>query len=439
ELGFAPSSNDLLFRYLQQLQIDPICMELAGLLKVQQSGRRRDFFSDRITFPIRDPMGAVIGFSARKYKEETFGGKYINTQETPLFKKSSTLFGLSYSRMKIAKERKVIIVEGQIDALRLIDAGFDYTVAGQGTAFGKEHVKELLKLGVAKAYLALDGDKAGQEAACKIGHLFQKEGVEVFVLNLPEGTDPDTLIRSYGASHFEKRLSDSSQYLQFLFDHLSFGKDLSSPSQKNEIVQEIAGMIRESNMPVMVHESLRKLAQIARVPEAIFDIAQLVMPDLFIKKTGRLQFHNVDANRILEADLLRWVILLGEEQPRLIDLSKANLQEHHFYLKSAWRLFQGFISSHEKGQPCDLLSLGAHLEEGEDVKLLSEILERKVNSQKAEEGLKETLRKMLIRHWMDQREEIRVQIHGKDLSDEEAVALARQFDEIKRNPPELIL
>src|SRR5262249_1487277 len=159
--------------------------------------------SERITFPICDAAGAVIGFSARKYLETTFGGKYINTPETPLFKKSRVLFGLNFSRRRIAKEKKAIIVEGQIDALRLIKAGFNLTVAGQGTAFGEGHVKELLNLGVSEVFLALDGDEAGREATHKIGNLFQKEGIEVRVVNLPGKSDPDTFLKEKGPEAFQ--------------------------------------------------------------------------------------------------------------------------------------------------------------------------------------------------------------------------------------------
>ncbi len=437
EVGFAPRQGDLLLRYLRELRINDESSEQAGLISAG-TGRKRDFFIDRIMFPIRDPLGAVIGFSGRKYKEETFGGKYINTPETPLFKKSRVLFGLSYCRQRIAKERQSIIVEGQVDALQLIHAGFNYTVAGQGTAFGEEHVKELIQLGIARVYLALDGDKAGQEAAAKIGNFFQSRGVEVMVVPLPEGSDPDAVLKDRGPPYFEELLQQSKNYLTFLFDHFSKGRDLSSPSQKSEVVEKITAMVRGWEQPVMVHESLRKLAEIAKVPESALNIGNISLPDLFIKKTGSVQFHAIDPNRILEADLLRWLILAGKQEPRLIALAKANLRKEHFYLGSALRLYEGFIEAYDSEQPCDLLTLGQCLEET-DSQFLSEIMGRKINMQKAEEGLKETLRKILIRHWMDEREKIRSQIHSGNLTDEQAIELVKQFDEIKRNIPELVL
>lgn len=201
EIGFAAPDPELLKALAQAKDFSEEILQAAGLIT-----NRRDFFVDRILFPIRDATGAVIGFSGRKYKEETFGGKYVNTPETALFKKSKTLFGLNYCRRRIAKERKVIIVEGQIDALRLIYAGFDMTVAGQGTAFGEGHVQELVQLGIQQAILALDSDVAGQAAAVKVGDLFQKKGVEVRVVRLPAGQDPDL----FCASMARKPFKDSS-------------------------------------------------------------------------------------------------------------------------------------------------------------------------------------------------------------------------------------
>jgi DNA primase len=186
KLGLAPDQSLFITNYLQKEHISLDLIKACGLAVQTAKGKIRDFFIDRITFPIHSPTGSVIGFSARKYKEETFGGKYINSSETPLFKKSNVLYGLNLSRQRIVKERRAIIVEGQIDALRLIDAGLDLTVASLGTAFGESHVQELLRLGIETVYLVFDSDHAGVEAAIKVGHFFQKESIDVHVVNMPE-------------------------------------------------------------------------------------------------------------------------------------------------------------------------------------------------------------------------------------------------------------
>ena len=435
QVGFAPRAGDPLMRYLRANGMNDQIQEQAGLISVAQSGRVRDFFCERITFPIRDALGAVIGFSARKFKEETFGGKYINTPETPLFKKSRVLFGLSYCRSRIAKEGKAIVVEGQIDCLRLIHAGFNYAIAGQGTAFGEDHVRELLHLGVKKVYLALDGDHAGREAAAKIGNLFQKKGVDVLVVDLPDGADPDSLLTERGPEYVEQLIEKSSSYLSFLFRHLSKGMDLSSPSKKSEIVSSIVERIKQWEMPVMIHESLKKLAEISLVPEAALGIGQISLPDLFIKKSASLQIQEIDPNRILEGDFMRWLLFASSEHPQIIAIAKANIHRELLTVQGAIKLYEKFLEDPR----CDLLTLGSCLESEEDQKLLSEIMQRKINISKAEEGFKETVRKILVRQWMQQSEAIRSKLHSGSVTEEEALELGRQFVEIKKKVPEVII
>lgn len=439
QVGFALKHSGVLMRYLLENGIDEKIQEETGLILTTQHGRRRDFFSDRITFPIRDPLGAVIGFSARKFKEETFGGKYINTPETLLFKKSRILFGLSYCRSRIAKEAQAIIVEGQIDCLRLIHAGFNYTVAGQGTAFGEDHVKELMHLGVTRVYLALDADDAGLAAAAKIGHLFQKKGIEVLVVPMPQNADPDSLLTEWGPEFFAILLKDSNDYLNFLFSYISKGIDLTSPSKKNEVVSAIVAKIKQWEMPVMVHESLKKLAEISQVPEAALGIGQISLPDLFIKKNSSVKIQEIDPNRILEGDFIRWLVFASSQYPHLSVIAKANISNEHLCVPGAARMYSEFLQALEENRSCDLLGLGSCLESEDDQKLLSEIMQRKINLAKAEEGFKETVRKILIRQWMNEREAIRAKLQSGALSDEEALDLARQFDQIKKCIPEVCI
>lgn len=435
ELGYAPKSGDILYKFLRSQGVEEVIIEQVGLLNV----KKRDFFAERIMFPIRDGMGSVIGFSGRKFREETFGGKYINTPETLLFKKSRVLFGLSYSRARIAKERKAIIVEGQIDALRLIHSGFDYTVAGQGTAFGQEHAKELMHLGVATVFLALDGDDAGREAAAKIGNLFLHKGVDVRIASMPKGQDPDGLLLERGPESFQRLLDESTEYLTFLYQHLSQGIADLTPSKKNEIVKQMTDTIKSWEEPVMVHESLKKLSQIAQVPETVLGLDQIEVPDLFIRKSAKVDFDQVNPDRILETDFLRWLFMAGSQCPRIIAIAQANVRKEHFRLDAAYNLYQEFMKAHEEKRACDLLTLGASLEKEDEQHLLAEMMQRKINLQKAQEGCEETIRKMLLRSWMQEREAIRIKLHSTYLTDDEALDLAKQFDALKSQIPELIL
>jgi DNA primase len=430
QLGLAPKIPQIFLKAMWEQKISNAILEEVGLFT-----KGREFFSDRITIPIRDAVGSVIGFSARKYKIDTFGGKYINTPETPLFKKSKVLFGLSFSRKTIAKERKALIVEGQIDALRLIYSGFNWAVAGQGTAFGEDQAKELIHLGVRHVYLALDGDSAGQEAAVKIGNIFQKEGIDVLVLKLPEKCDPDVVLQEKGPEEWQKLIDKSVDYLTFLVDHMSKTINTQSPAGKNELVQSIAKRIREWDHPLMVHESLRKLARLTQTPESIIGAPEQNAPQVYIKRSASVTFTEVDPDRILEADLLRWLLLMGESCPNLVSIAETNLKPEHFRVAASRSLYEKYLVATKENKPRDLLSLAIDLEQAEQQLFMAEILQKRVNRERAVACFIETVQRMLERHWMYQREEIKLKIFSGTCSESEVLELARKFDEIKKARP----
>ncbi len=433
QIGYAPKDPSLFQRTMALQKVRRELLEEAGL--VHPSGR--DFFQERILIPIRDAMGAVVGFTARKFQEETFGPKYINTSETLLFKKSKILFGLNYSRRRIAKERQAIIVEGQIDAMRLIHAGFNDTIASQGTAFTQEHAEELIHLGVSRVYLAFDGDSAGQEAAAKVGNLFQKKAIEVFVLALPEKKDPDLILRDEGPEAWQSYLDNSLDYLTFLVGKYAKTTNMGSPAAKAEMVQFLAKKIREWDLPLMVHESLKKLAHLTQMPEAMLLQNEEAAPHLFLKKMDHVTTGEFDPDRVLESDLLRLLFFLGEEKKQLIELAIQYLKEEHFRTPSCKRLFALYIEAFQQKRSLDLLSLTIELKNAEDQLFLSECLSKKVYPEKAEEFFTHTLQKISDREWMSRREAVRQKIQSALCSHEEALLLAKEFDEIKKNRPKI--
>jgi DNA primase len=433
QFGLAPKQSGLFLKAMREYKITDYLLEEAGLFS-----KGREFFSDRITIPIRDAVGAAIGFSARKFKADTFGGKYINTSETVLFKKSRVLFGLSYSRKNIAKERRALIVEGQIDALRLISSGFAWAVAGQGTAFGEDHAKELIHLGVRQVYLAFDGDTAGQEATLKVGHLFSKEGIEVLVVGLPDKCDPDLILMEKGPEEWQKLLNESADYLSFLVRHFSKTINANTPAGKNELVLSIAKRIREWDHPLMVHESLRKLARMTGTPESLIGAPEENAPQLYIKRSASVTFTEIDPDRVLEADLLRWLLLMGSTNPELYNIATLNLQGVHFRAAAGKGLYEKLMAA-PKEKPLDLLSLAIDLESPEQQLFMAEILQKKVNRERALACFLETVQKMLERHWMHEREAIKMKIYSGQCSETEVLELARKFDDLKRLRPQLSL
>lgn len=436
-IGLAPKEFGLLRKVMHAKFISDEVLEEAGLIAKGREGGWRDFFLDRITFPICDPTGAVIGFSARKYKEDTFGGKYINTSETPLFKKSKVLFGLHYSRRRIAKERKALIVEGQLDALRLIASGFNITVAGQGTAFGESHAKELIALGLNEVYLALDSDDAGRQAAYKIGDLFQKEGIEARVVIMPQGEDPDSFVREKGPEAFLELMNESLDYLSFAFNLLSQKVNIESPAGKNELSQVLSKQIRSWQHSLMVHESLRKLAHLLRVPETMLGVGQDYVPNLYIKKSSYAGLQTIDPDKILEADFLRWLMLAGHLFPHFKTLAELNITFADLHVVVCRKLYEAYSSRYEENKPCDLLMLMAEVDDAEAQMLIQEIHQKKINLERAEEHYQEALKKVLDRNWMEAREAVRVKIQSAECSEDEVIEFVRQFDELKKKPPQI--
>lgn len=435
EIGYAP--KDFLFqKTMQKENLGMSLLEDAGLIKVQNGGAR-DFFYDRIMIPIRDATHSVIGFSARKFKEDTFGPKYINTPETHLFKKSKVLFGLSYSRKKIAKERRAIVVEGQFDALRLIFEGISIAVAGQGTAFGENHVQELVSLGINKVYLALDGDHAGQEATIKIGHLFQKEAIEVFVIRLPQKKDPDSFIKEKGPEEFIKLMKESIDYLSYLVEVTAQSLDMNSPAGKNELIQALIARVNEWDHPLMVHESLRKIAKLTNTPESMVGLEKS-SPTVYIKKSSSISSERIDPDRVLETDCLRFLLLVSDSGARFAQIAKLNLFSELFKVNVCKRLYSKVLQAYIENKSLDLLSLAIDLDDAEEQLFLSELFQKKINREKAEDGFIETIQKLLDRHWMEKREEIKIKIQSGNQPDERLLELAKEFDEIKNKRPEVI-
>lgn len=430
-IGYAPSHPIFLLKWLGTEGFSKEILIEAGLVTETQKGKLRDFFIDRILFPLLTPQGGVVGFSARKFKEETFGGKYINTTETPLFKKSHYLFGMAWSRKRITKEQKAIIVEGQLDALRLIESGLDLTVAALGTAFGASHVKELIRLGVKEVYLAFDGDKAGIEAIKKVGDLFQKEGIEVWVPSLPPEEDPDSFVKENGINAFLELLEQAEDYLTFLFRLEKTRQDLTLPAAKNRFVNTLAEQIRGWNSPLMVHESLKKVALLAGISESLMGITQGIQPTYRYRRSEPLGDVVIDPDLILEGDLIVWLFKLQKKEHR--QMAYENLQEDNFRHPLTKRLFVEGKKRHSESLPFTYMEVTYLFENEQEQQQFSHLLSRKLDVERVKELYPLAIKRLLDREWLNKREEIREKIQSG--TDEESLLLAKVFDELNRNPP----
>jgi DNA primase len=437
-IGFAPKDGNIFLNAMKEQKITLDQLEDVGLIKKNSYNKTFSFFSDRITIPILDNMSSVIGFSARKIKQDTYGPKYLNTPETILFKKKKILFGLSFSKKQITKSRKAIIVEGQFDALKLITSGFSMTVASQGTAFGQEQAQELVHLGVNRVYLVFDSDTAGIAAAIKTGNIFQNMAVDVFVVSLPEGLDPDTILKEKGPKVFQTILKNANDYLTFLVKTYSSSLDVTTPSGKNELISKIAKQIKSWNQPVMVYESLKKLAKLTNISEELLDIENLESSKFIIKKQESLKNSTIDSDLLLEKTFLRWLFLMGDSKIIFAKIAKENLEVNNFKNPLAQKLYSTYLSVYEKSLPRDLLSLAIVFEDQESKEFLAKLIETKVKKEKALFSFVSIIEKMLARSWFEKREEMARKIKLAK-TDVDQIKYAKEFNELLKKKPSVKL
>ncbi len=245
-IGYAPDGFSAL---KDALGTDPRrlgLLERAGLLSKNDKGHTYDKFRDRVVFPIHDRRGRVIAFGGRVLGKDD-GPKYLNSPETELFHKGRELYGLWQVRQANQKIERLIVVEGYMDVVALFQHGVTQAVATLGTATTPDHA-ELLFRNAPDVYFCFDGDDAGRRAAGKAMESVlprMKDGRQAFFLFLPEGEDPDSIVRGEGADGFEARLQQATPLSQFFFDRLSDGINLGTLDGKARLAERAKPLLAQ--------------------------------------------------------------------------------------------------------------------------------------------------------------------------------------------------
>jgi DNA primase len=273
-LGYAANSwNEVLRRFGAQ-DADRKRLAEAGLIverergQIREGERHYDRFRDRIMFPIRDNRGRVIAFGGRII--DSGEPKYLNSPETVLFHKGRELYGLYETRRARSNLKRLAVVEGYMDAVRLHQAGIDYAVATLGTATTAEHLRRIFRL-VSDVVFAFDGDRAGRAAAWRA--LQQalpetREGREIRFLFLPEGHDPDTLVAEEGREAFEARLTSALPLSEYLVRELSQQSDLTHADGRARFAESARPLFAKVPAGVYRELLLERLAQVVGLSAA---------------------------------------------------------------------------------------------------------------------------------------------------------------------------
>jgi DNA primase len=242
QIGWMPENPDTFLNWARTKNYKRGEWIESGIFVEKDRGGIYVRFRDRLMFPIRNEHGDVIAFSGRQLREDPKSGKYINSPETPVFKKSNVLFALERARQSILKENCVLLCEGQIDAISCHEQGITHAIAPLGTAFTPHHAK-LLRRYAKTALLCFDADKAGFTAAERAYRELAQEGIAVRVVRMPAGEDPDSFMQKHGADAFREQLAGAVDFFDFKIDQAGNAGLLADPQQRLAFAKECTSLL----------------------------------------------------------------------------------------------------------------------------------------------------------------------------------------------------
>ncbi|HEX6844522.1 MAG TPA: DNA primase [Actinomycetota bacterium] len=333
EIGYAPGYPDFLLRRLSgQRDLSTDLLLEAGVATKGEDGTVRDRFRGRITFPIQDLQGRHIGFGARVLPSDPRAGeqaKYLNTAETPIYRKQEILYNLHRARPTIARSGEAFVVEGYTDVIGLVQAGVENTVATCGTALGERHF-ELLSRFALKAILAFDSDEAGARAAERAFAFTEKFPIQPVVMIMPEGLDPAEFVAKHGTDAVREAAKQARPLVEYMVRRTVGRHDLSTIEGQSAAVADALPLLERLTDPVRRSEYAGLVADLAGVAETS------VLESLRRRLGGRPEevqkaMRKGTAAERVEREMLRLLVNgLGRERP---------LTEAHFRTASNRSLF----------------------------------------------------------------------------------------------------
>ncbi len=364
-LGYSMNGWDALVRHGEKEGLEPSLLEKSGLILRREDGSGfYDRFRGRAMFPFLSPSGRVVGFGARKLREDDPLGKYINSPETPIYDKSRNLYGLYQSKEAIREQESAILVEGYADLISVFQAGIRNIVASSGTALTVEQI-QLLHRYTKNIFLVYDADSAGSKAMLRGVDLIIEQGLDVRVVELPEGEDPDSLVRKEGGDEFKKHLLGALSFLDFKAGMYETQGLMNSPEGKAEAVRGIVGTIAK------MKDEIKRSFYIKSVSER-FGIYESVLYREMEKIVGvegrRVPFvrpvrpGNAPADASASAEVLRpaspapaaerdLLKLLLNREPGILELVFSHLQAEVLTDERVRRIFEFIQERERQGMP----------------------------------------------------------------------------------------
>jgi DNA primase len=275
-VGFAPREIGLLRNYMATLGFEEARLGTAGLLVSGDDGSEpRPRFRGRLMFPILDSMGRNIGFGGRLLGPGE--PKYLNSPESPVFSKGKTLYGLNWAKNDIRREDQVLVVEGYFDVVRLMTAGVQTVVAPMGTALTDAQSAALRKL-TRNVFLLYDSDKPGLQATFRSGDELLRQGAAVRVVTLPEGEDPDTFVKTHGATALMARLRDAIDVFERKIQLLERAGMFAELQKKRRALDRLLPTIRATSDQIMRDLYISRASEVSGVAREVLERELLGRP-----------------------------------------------------------------------------------------------------------------------------------------------------------------
>ena len=312
EIGLSLAQGDDLAKLLTSKNYD-----LVSLNKIGLASDTRDVYIDRIMFPLYDLTGRVVGFSGRIYRDNGLN-KYLNTKETPIFKKGQLLYHYHVAREECRQKKSVIVMEGFMDVIRASTIGIRNTVALMGTALTNEQL-QLLKRLSNNIILCLDGDDPGVHATLSIGDMLLSEGIEAKVVMLPSPDDPDSFILNKGEMRFHNLLENAVNFNDFKLRKLKESVDFRNDEETANYINQVLVEAAKVHDPIRVEIMLKKLAK-------EFDLSY---------NTLEMRFREIEKPKPIETK-----VVVTYQKKKKTKYEKAMEQILYFMLNNDWVISQ---------------------------------------------------------------------------------------------------
>ena len=362
KMGLALDKWDGLMQHLRQKNINLSLLEKAGLILSKEGGGFYDRFRNRIIIPILDIKDRAIGFGARVLDNSL--PKYINSPETPIYTKGRNLYGLNLAHEEIRQKDFAVVVEGYLDFIIPYQEGLKNIVASQGTALTQEQAR-LLKRYTDNVVMLYDADKAGELASLRSLDIFIEEEMNVRVVSLPQGFDPDLFVRNWGIKELQEKIGRAEGLFDYKLKILKSRYNVKEIEARAKIAQEMLLTINKFKNALLKSEYIRRLAEeLGLKEEALLEEVKKIKEPRAIP--GPLQAQSVK-NRLKASPTERLLIKMMLEDKESVNRIKENLGPEDFQDETASRIVSAMFNFIEQGKKIDSNTLIEHLSSDDGV------------------------------------------------------------------------